>query len=135
MRSWIRLLCTLHLAGLVVHLRVEHWFAVFYDQLFSRNWVLRVPIGQVLIINTIDLFLLVTQLLALFFFSDRLYSFLCVNLHLSYNLLFVILHEFLLGIDSTNFTLDASKLIAKDAVDLITVLGINIFMTTDKFTL
>ena len=112
MRSWIRLLCTLHLAGLVVHLRVEHWFAVFYDQLFSSNWVLWVSVGQVLIINTIYLFLLVTQLLALFFLPDRLYFFLSVNLHLSYNLLFVILHKFLLGIDSTNFTIDASELIA-----------------------
>ena len=50
-------------------------------------------------------------------------------------MLLIVLHDFLLSVNSTNFTVDAAELIAKDAVYLITVLRIHIFTTTNKLAL
>ena len=90
---------------------------------------------QVLVVDLIDFLLLIPNLLPLLLQLDRLYLFLGVEVHLPDVELFVVLHYLLLRIHDFHLLFNATKLVSQDAIDLISILGVEVALVCHQLTL
>ena len=108
---------------------------LFIDNLvfcFRIVWVL---FGQILIVHLINQLAFVSHFLTRFFVLFLLHSSVCIQFHLPQKLYFLVFNEVTFSIHDSHFIGDATELVAKDAVDLITILRVKMLLVCDQFAL
>ena len=125
----------LFLPLIVVIGRVVGGLSLLVREFLLGDGVLRMFLQQVLVVNFVNFLFLIPNLLPLLLLLDHLHFFLGVEIHLPDVKLFVVLDYLLLRIHDSHLLFNAAKLVSQDAIDLISVLGVEVVLVRHQLTL
>ena len=132
---WLRYCLLFLLLLLRGEINIGFGLAFLDGQFLLGDGVLWVLLDEILVVDLVDQLLLISLLLSLFLPLYRHYLFLDVPIHLPYVQIFVIFYDLLLGVHYSDFLLNATELVAQDAIDLISILGVQVVLVRDQLTM